>query len=195
MHILKYGDLLDVPWKNGGGVTRNIASGLLDDRVVWSISRADVVQDGPFSDFTGMQRVLTVVSGGEMTLISPARSLEAKLWEPVWFDGAVPIRSELRGDPLTDLNLMFRPTHCTATVKVLRGTLDQSVSCPPQGFIAYHALAGTARINTALLDTADTVISSGSQMALSLGPDDAVLEIRLTYLDQSADIRLCIPNR
>ena len=50
MHILKHSDLLDVPWKNGGGVTRNIASGLLDDRVVWSISRADVAQDGPFSE-------------------------------------------------------------------------------------------------------------------------------------------------
>ena len=195
MQILRHSDLLDMPWKNGGGVTRSIASGLLQDRVVWSISRADVAQDGPFSDFTGMQRVLTVVSGGEMTLISPALSLEAKLWIPVWFDGAVPIRSELRGGPLTDLNLMFCPTCCSATVEVRRGALDQSVPCPPKGFIAYHALAGTARINTVLLDTADTVISGGSPMTLSLGPDDAVLEIRLTYLEQGEDIRLCSANR
>lgn len=195
MHILRQTDLVDVTWKNGGGVTRNIAKGLRRDQIAWTISRADVTRDGPFSDFAGMVRVLTVVSGGAMTLKAPSLTLETALWEPVRFGGELSITSQLDDGPLTDLNLMFDPCCCADEVAVRRGALEQTIQCPAKGLIAFHVLAGTPRINAEPLEVADTALSEGSDITLSMAQNDAVLEIRLSYLDQSEAIRLCIANR
>src|SRR6056297_2564519 len=185
MRIVKYSELRDVPWKNGGGITRNIAKGALPDGVAWTISRADVVQDGAFSDFSGMERVLTVVSGGAMRLDSPDRTFEAALWAPVRFVGGLPIVSRLQDGPLTDLNLMFDPTLCAGEVQVLRGPTRKAMSCPAGGLVAYHVLAGAPLLDGAALEVGDTVFADPSDQALSLNNGDAVLEIRLTYSDQS----------
>ena len=91
MQVLKCSELTDLPWKNGGGITRNIAKGLTTDQVAWTISRVDVAQDGPFSDFAGMIRILTVVSGGKMALITPEKPLAAARWTPIGVDGGLPV--------------------------------------------------------------------------------------------------------
>ena len=49
-------DVKASPWKNGGGVTREIAKGAAagpDDDWGWRISIAEVERDGPFSTFPG----------------------------------------------------------------------------------------------------------------------------------------------
>lgn len=53
MQLLKGVDLVEVPWKNGGGITRNIAEGKTALGPTWRLSRADVAGDGPFSNFAG----------------------------------------------------------------------------------------------------------------------------------------------
>ena len=195
MQILKCSDLIEVPWKNGGGTTRNIAKGMLADHAVWTISRADVGQDGPFSDFCGMMRVLTVVLGGEMTLETPTLTLDAKLWEPVRFDGALKIQSRLTGGPLTDLNLMFDPAYCEGDVVTRVGGGKHSVMRPDQGLLAFHVLSGKPTLNAARLTIGDTAFFTETDATLSLVEGDALLEIRLTYLDQSAAIKLFIADR
>lgn len=195
MRILKYSDLRDVPWKNGGGITRNIAKGVLPDGVAWTISRADVVQDGAFSDFSGMERILTVVSGGTMRLECPDRTFEATPWTPVRFDGGLPISSRLQDGPLTDLNLMYDPTHCAGDVQVLRGPVEKDVSCPAGGLVVYHVLAGAPVVDATALEVGDSVFVDPSDQALTLNNGDAALEIRLTYPDQSDAIKLCIAER
>ena len=139
MQILKQRDLVDVPWKNGGGITRNIARGMRADQAVWTISHADVAQDGPFSDFAGMMRVLTVVSGGPMILETPTAAIDAALWQPVRFDGGLKVNSRLTGGPLTDLNLMFDPTHCDGMFWCAKALLMMrspvpSMACSPFTF-------------------------------------------------------------
>jgi len=195
MQILPLNALIDVPWKNGGGTTRSIARGMRRDHVVWTISRADVAQDGAFSDFSGMMRVLTVVSGGAMTLDTTSTSLEANLWEPVRFEGALKVHSRLQDGPLTDLNLMFDPTLCEGDVITHRGPLDQIARRPMQGILAFHVLSGSPMINAARLSTGDTACLDHSDATLTLADGDALLEIRLTYLDQSDAIRLCMADR
>ena len=54
-----------VPWKNGGGVTRELLrlpAGSGDD---WTlrISVADIAADGPFSPFPGITRWFAVLTG------------------------------------------------------------------------------------------------------------------------------------
>lgn len=71
MKLIRYADLLETPWKNGGGVTRTIAARTEDDATLWRLSMADVAQGGPFSNFAGLTRSLTVVSGDGMVLHGP----------------------------------------------------------------------------------------------------------------------------
>ena len=195
MQILKHRDLVDVPWKNGGGITRSIAKGVVENAVVWTISRADVAQDGPFSDFVGMERILTIVSGGAMRLDTPASSLEAKLWAPVRFDGGLKINSHLADGSLTDLNLMFDPLRCTGDVVVRRGPLEQDAASPESGLLAYHVLSGGPTVDDNRLSNGDTIFCDDVGAVVELDEADALLEIRLTYLDQSEAIKLSIATR
>lgn len=194
MHVLKRNELVDVPWKNGGGITRSIAKGLLADHAAWTISRADVAQDGPFSDFAGMTRVLTVVSGSAMELQAPTHTIEARMWQPVHFDGALKIQSSLTDGPLTDLNLMFDPTLCDGSVTTRRDPFSGSVARPDHGLLAFHVLAGTPQINAVNTALGDTVFIDSNDAALHLNKGDAVLEIRLDYLNHKDAIKLCIAN-
>ena len=195
MQVLRYSELTKVPWKNGGGITRSIAKGEAAGRVAWTISRADVVQDGAFSDFTGMVRVLTVVSGGAMTLLSSGMTLEAKPWTPVRFDGGLSVSSRLADGPLTDLNLMFDPNHCEGEVIIWQDQVKKDISCPVDGLLAYHVLAGAPTVDATALSVGDTVFIEPSDQTLLLDKGDGVLEIRLTYLNQTDAIRLCMAER
>lgn len=195
MHILRFNELVDVPWKNGSGTTRNIAKGMCRDHVAWTISRADVAQNGPFSDFAGLKRVLTVVSGGAMTLNTPNISFEANLWEPVHFDGALKIQCTLKDGTLTDLNLMFDPHYCDGNVITRQGPNDHATDLPKLGVIAIHVLSGAPIINDTQLAIGDTAFIEEVGTALHLREGDALLEIRLEYLAQSDAIKLCIANR
>ncbi|HEY9040104.1 MAG TPA: HutD family protein [Roseovarius sp.] len=194
MEILRGADLVDVPWKNGGGITRNIAAAQRGDQTAWRLSRADVAQDGAFSNFAGLERILTVVSGGGMALEHSQGTLHAAPWQPVRFDGGLDVFARLDSGPLTDLNLMFDPILCDGTVTLRKGALAQTVTPPSRGLTAVHVLAGHPTIGTQALALADTVFFNAST-GMTLSDGDAILEITIRYLDQSDAIKLCIADR
>src|SRR6195952_403352 len=69
--IVRAADLKAVPWKNGGGATREIAAspqGAAFDAFDWRVSVADISEAGTFSVFEGIDRVLTLIEGTEMVL-------------------------------------------------------------------------------------------------------------------------------
>jgi hypothetical protein len=100
------------PWKNGGGRTAEILAmpeGAGLDGFDSRISTAEVAQSGPFSLFAGIDRWLTVLEGGAMTLSLPERDVEiAPGAAPVAFPGDVPCAARLHGPALLDLNVMVR---------------------------------------------------------------------------------------
>ncbi|WP_458789841.1 HutD/Ves family protein [Yoonia sp. MH D7] len=193
MKILRYNELTDVPWKNGGGTTRNIATGQHGAQMVWRISRADVTQDGPFSNFAGLERILTVVSDGHMILDYAGGALQALPWQPVRFDGDLPVCARLTNGSITDLNLMFDPTLCIAEVVVHQGPITFDLTPPSTGITALHVLDGRPAFGQNHLHTGDTAfLQSDSRIVLAKG--DAVLEIAIEYLDQSRAITLCIAD-
>ena len=52
LSLIRGADLVAAPWKNGGGVTREVAAFPSHARLnyfVWRVSIADVAQAGPFS--------------------------------------------------------------------------------------------------------------------------------------------------
>lgn len=101
-----------VPWKNGGGVTREIVAGpegAGTDGFRWRVSLADVGADGPFSSFAGVDRTLTMVEGEGMDLTVDGEHRRVdRLFVPWSFPGDLPTDCRLLGGPVVNLNVMWR---------------------------------------------------------------------------------------
>lgn len=114
------------PWKNGGGVTREIAAGPDDaglDDFVWRVSLADVAQAGPFSRFPGVDRTLVLLSGDGMRLEQDDGTVHA-LHRPLdlaAFAGETAIDATLPGGATRDFNLMLRRGVAEGRVEVWQG--------------------------------------------------------------------------
>jgi environmental stress-induced protein Ves len=111
-------DATPVPWKNGGGVTRELlrlpAHG--DD---WTlrISVADIDADGPFSAFPGISRWFAVLTGAGVRLRWPTRAQHVRTGDaPLHFDGDDAPDCTLFDGPTRDLNIMVRNSHAQASV-------------------------------------------------------------------------------
>ena len=59
MQRLSVQDYTSMPWKNGGGVTREVAKSSDNQGLIWRLSLADVIQEGTFSTFPKLSRILT----------------------------------------------------------------------------------------------------------------------------------------
>jgi len=130
-----------MPWKNGGGVTREIVcqppgAGL--DAFDWRVSIAHIASDGPFSRFAGVDRVITLLEGAGVHLSSGDGAVAHSLatpWQPFAFAGEVAIDSHLLGGPCDDFNVMTRRERCRASVSVLRGDGEQALPSAPAGLL------------------------------------------------------------
>lgn len=125
MRLLRANDRISTPWKNGGGVTTEIAvfpPGADLGAFGWRVSLATVDADGPFSCFDGVDRVLTVLSGEGIVLeidgATPKRLTPATL--PTAFPGDVPADARLMAGTVTDLNVMTRRGAWSGSVTRIR---------------------------------------------------------------------------
>ncbi|MGN6086948.1 HutD/Ves family protein [Trinickia sp.] len=131
--IVRASALKATPWRNGGGVTREIAAypvGASLDTFVWRVSVADVEQPGPFSRFAGIDRTLVLLAGAGMRLMEASGATHA-LSEPLSiarFAGEAAIAAQLVDGPTRDFNLMVRRDRARAELHVWQGagqhTLD-----------------------------------------------------------------------
>lgn len=137
-------DYVRMPWKNGGGATAEIlahpAGATLAD-FDWRLSVAEVAADGPFSRFPGVDRILTLLSGGGVRLVGEARSTELRAaYDPHAFSGDDDIRCALIAGPVRDLNLMLRRGRARGNVVVVRG---EAARVAPSRWRACHAAEGS----------------------------------------------------
>jgi environmental stress-induced protein Ves len=111
------------PWKNGGGVTREIVcqppgAGL--DGFDWRVSIATIAASGRFSAFPGVDRMIMLLDGAGVRL--HAADFEHRLdtaYVPFAFDGDTALHCELLGGISTDFNLMTRRSRLHADVRLL----------------------------------------------------------------------------
>ena len=101
-----------MPWKNGGGVTTEIAiapAGATLDQFDWRVSTAQVDAPGPFSRFPGIDRSLAVIAGGRLTMHRANGDVVTLVpgEGPARFPGEVEIHATLDA-PLSDFNVMTR---------------------------------------------------------------------------------------
>jgi len=93
------------PWRNGGGLTRELLAWPSRDDWALRISVADIRADGPFSAFPGVDRWFAVLEGHGVRLDGrDVRITDA----PLAFRGETAPPCELLDGPTRDLNLMIR---------------------------------------------------------------------------------------
>jgi environmental stress-induced protein Ves len=116
------------PWKNGAGLTREIAfGGPSAAGFDWRISVAEVAHDAPFSAFPGIDRCITLLQGAGMRLRADDGHLDHTLSTPLApfrFSGEVPLTATLLGGACSDFNVMTRRGRWRSEVDVLRGAAE-----------------------------------------------------------------------
>lgn len=121
-------DFRTMPWANGKGVTTELARA--DDArgaMRWRLSRASVVEAGPFSVFPGVDRVLTVMTGPGFDLEGEGIALQARPFAPVAFAGDVAVRATGVSAASEDFNVMTARGLGPAEVRVLGGAEELGI--------------------------------------------------------------------
>jgi environmental stress-induced protein Ves len=176
--IVSLADVPPSPWKNGGGVTRELVAWPNAQDWVWRLSVADVASDGPFSRFEGVQRWFAVLSGAGVCLAvgrlpKPSVHTLTPGSPPLVFAGDVPVSCTLIDGPTQDLNLMLRGTPgCMREVKggftVVLGTTKM---------IAIYAHL----ISTSVLFCAENLFLPPDTLAWRLCPAGSTLQVHSAH--------------
>ncbi len=104
------------PWKNGGGVTVDIA----EEGDAWRFGRTPIVAPGPFSDYRGFDRVQVLVAGSGLVLQTPGGEIDVRQpFRPVRFAGETPITTRLEAGPVEVVNLIGDRARVRIDMKVL----------------------------------------------------------------------------
>lgn len=117
--------LVDTPWKNKAGVTKQIAihppqASLEKSNFTWRLSSATVNAAGPFSSFPGFSRFLSIVRGEELSLQFPKTKKLLRAGEVLQFSGDETVSAELPKGPVTDLGIIFDHDQVLVKMSVLR---------------------------------------------------------------------------
>lgn len=173
--LLKAQDHHRMPWKNGGGVTVEIAvhpKGASVDDFDWRISMATVASDGPFSVFPGIDRTLSVLEGDGIVL--NVEGQETKLTResaPLAFAADARSGARLIGSAITDLNVMTRRgrfAHKVACLSVDGCTVTQIDGDPALLFCAEGQFELTSDAGTICLEKHDCAVLSGNAVPLTI---------------------------
>jgi len=142
-NLVRLDEVAATPWRNGGGVTRELLAwpGADDWRVRMSV--AEVATDGPFSRFDGVQRWFAVLDGAGVRLRVDGNSqLITRTSEPFAFDGGAATDCELVDGPTQDFNLMLRG----AGGRIARVRGMHSAECRARQLVALYAGRDGARL-------------------------------------------------
>jgi environmental stress-induced protein Ves len=125
---LRWSEYRSVPWKNGGGMTREVASGTLQaptasaeltDGFDWRVSVADVDAEGSFSAFPEIDRVITLVEGEGMVLTVDGTPHPVGPLSPFAFSGDAATDCRLKAGAVRNMNVMTRRSRATAKVRLI----------------------------------------------------------------------------
>jgi environmental stress-induced protein Ves len=154
MRLLSPADYRTMTWKNGLGVTtelarhpENPAGGL--DRFHWRLSIAQVASSGPFSHFPGCDRLLALIEGNGVVLkLADGVEISVRAGSGFHaFSGDADVTGVLADGPIRDFNVIVDRARVDATARML--SVDAPMEIAPQGpksYRAVHALEGELRL-------------------------------------------------
>lgn len=160
-NVLRLADAAVQPWRNGGGVTRELLA--WPEREGWRvrISVADIEADGPFSSFPGVLRWFAVLHGGGVALAIDGMEQVCRVGDaPLAFSGESSTACRLLAGPSRDLNFMLRGAE---------GTMQRVVANRPWAPLATRC--GVFTMGAGRCNVAESVAELGAESLLWL--DDA----------------------
>ncbi len=174
MRHLTPADYSRQPWKNGRGTTIQLWRLDRDGALLVRLSRAAVVEDGPFSLFPGIERNLTVLSGPGFRLTGGGLDFRCEPLVPVAFPGDVALMAtETGGQQSDDFNVMT--ARALPKPQVFPAQNDR---LPSGGLLALYAL-GPCRVNDRPVNRDDLILT---EEAVTLSGDWPVIATRITGL-------------
>ncbi len=133
-----------IPWKNGKGVTTELAindGGDLSD-FDWRISIANVEENGDFSDFTGYLRNLVLIYGHGIILKHDNVQFDqlSKTLSFASFEGKSRTHGTLINGSITDFNLITRAN--LYKVELLTSLKNSTLTLPAANLHFAYSLSG-----------------------------------------------------
>ncbi|WP_326728173.1 HutD family protein [Streptomyces phaeochromogenes] len=192
---LRWSEYRSMPWKNGGGVTREVASGAVQtplasaeiaDGFDWRVSVADVDAGGPFSAFPGINRMITLVEGEGMVLTVDGTPHPVGPLSPFAFSGDVATDCRLEAGAVRNMNVMTRRGRAAAQVRIITVASAQGAEMACAAGETLLVMAVTEGIAVGGPDGQETTLGRldcvrhESPAALTLRGDGAVADIRIT---------------
>jgi environmental stress-induced protein Ves len=100
-----------IPWKNGRGelliIDQEGGQTGQDMSLAWHFGRTAIVEEGPFSDYTGYERLQVVIKGAGLLLLAPDHEIDLRVpMQPRRYDGGLPIRTRLENGRVEVVNLI-----------------------------------------------------------------------------------------
>ncbi len=109
MNVVSLSNCPFVPWRNGGGRTRELLAWPTASDWLVRVSVAEIEADGPFSPFPGIDRCFAVLEGAGVELALPAGVAQlGPESDALAFAGEDAPGCRLLAGPTRDLNLMAR---------------------------------------------------------------------------------------
>lgn len=161
-----------MPWKNGGGSTRELAlhpqgAGINAAPFLWRVSIADVKNDGPFSAFPGYERSIMLIEGAGMELrvadAAPVRISDR--YRPWRFTGDAHTECRLLDGPVRDFNVMSAREKITQHCEAIAGGPMEALWKPDTETLFCHCLHGTLIVK--LRGVAESSLTAGQSLWLS----------------------------
>ena len=167
---LTLADYRTMPWANGRGTTLELARLDGPEGMIWRLSIATVSEDGPFSLFPGVDRILTVIDGPGFRLEGSGMAMAAAPGVPVAFPGDIAIAASGVTAPSMDFNLMVARDRCRASLTRLGAqpepAVDQTaiLALEPGAVTVGDIVIRLARHDLLLLDQGHIASVRGSQI-------------------------------
>lgn len=140
-------DVAPTPWRNGGGVGRDLLNWPQAADVQVRINVAEIERDGPFSDFSGWRRLFAIVGGAGVDLwVDAAPQRVTAATPPLSFDGGAAPDCRCVAGPTRALNLVVRQggTATGASMQRIEGTASWAADCAE--LMAVYAETGGVQI-------------------------------------------------
>ena len=165
-----------MPWKNGLGVTEEIAifppgADFASGSFGWRLSSATVATDGPFSNFPGCDRLLAVLTGSGLILNGDALQGD----QVTRFAGEKAVDGRLISGPVVDLGLIYKRDAFIAMME-FRKFASGTHRLPYAGIKNFVVVrSGKLQVEADLLSALDTLEIDGTGEVMVTGEAEIFL--------------------
>jgi len=187
-NLIAANSLSSMPWKNGGGTTREVLKFPLSSTIEtfdWRISIAAVASSGPFSIFPGIDRTMIVTDGEGIELNDKKKRITLRQAdEPFSFPGEVPYQGILVDGPIADLNVMTRRTRYSHSMRRHRSAGTSIDRGNVRVFVALaDGLSCAVGTKSLVLAKLDSLLVDGRESVAVASADWLEIEIAQRHLE------------